>query len=98
MVSDLADKLFFVLIRGQNVSGEDVAVRTDEQDLATCSFFEDSPLPNHGMSFLSPEGKEMPAGIVEHPDFFIDSNKDTHFGQFYLIDIKIADIVPEAGS
>jgi hypothetical protein len=34
------------------------------------------------------------AGIVQNPDFFLYSNKNSHFSQFYLVDVEVVYIVP----
>ena len=92
-VIDPTNKLLAVFIRRQNISGKYIAIRTDKQDLTSSSFFKDSPFPDNSMRFLSSNSQDLPASITQHSNLFINTNKDTHFGQFDLIDIKIADIV-----
>ena len=66
--------------------------------MTTCCFFEDGPLPDYGVGFLCSYGQNLPAGVVEDSDFLVDSNENAHFGQFNLVDVEIADIVPVAAS
>lgn len=98
MVCDFTNEFFLFLIWSKNIGSEDIAVRAYEKNLATCSFFEDGPLSDHGVRFLSSEGEKMPAGIVKNSYFLIDSNKDTHFGKFDFIDVEVTNIISEACS
>lgn len=97
-IVDPRHKLFPVLIWGQNISGEDIAIGADEEYLTACCFFEDGPLPDDGVGLLCSDGQYLPAGVVEHSDFLVNSDENTHFGQFDLVDVEIADIVPVAAS
>ena len=97
-VIDPRHKLFPILIRRQNISSEDISIGADEENLTACCFLEDGPLPDDGVGLLCSDGQYLPAGVVEHSDFLVNSDENTHFGQFYLVDIEIADIVPIAAS
>ncbi len=39
----------------------------------------------------------MPATIVQDSNFLINSQEYSHFCQFDLIDVEVADVIPEAG-
>ena len=45
------------------------------------------------MRFLSSYGQNLSAGIVQHSNFFINSDKNAHFSQLDLVNVEIADIV-----
>jgi len=94
MIIYSSNKLFSSFIRGHNVNCKDVAIGTDEKNLASCCFLENSPLSDDNIRFLSFDGEEMSAGIVKNSNFFVHSYKDSHFGQFDLIYVAITNIIP----
>ena len=50
------------------------------------------------MTLLGSNCQGLPAGIVENSYFFINTNKNSHFGQLDLVDIEIADVIAIVGS
>jgi hypothetical protein len=94
VVIDASRELLAALVGREDVSEEDIAVGAYEVHLTASCLFVNCPFSDEDIGLLRLDGEELLAGIVQYSNFLLDTHKDAHFGQLYLIDVKIVHVVP----
>lgn len=98
MISYSRNKLFLSFVSRHNIRCENVTVGAYKQYLTSCCLLENGPFTYDCVRLLSLYSKKVPAGIVQHSDFFVDSYEYSHLGKFYFVYIKVTYVIPKAGS
>lgn len=78
MINDATRELLTALVGWEDVSEEDISIRTYEEDLTAGCLFVNSPFSDECIGLLCLDGEELLAGIVQHSNFFLHSHKDAH--------------------